>query len=122
MVSPLVGDNIKRSIFGGAGFLPVSYNTLIKQRDSFMNDDAFIMAMKGYASMKEVVTSLKFVKGGPREYVFFDPQKVKAAIVTCGGLCPGLNVVIREVVMSLHFNYGATEIYGVQWGYKGFYT
>lgn len=47
---------------------------------------------------------------------------MKAAIVTCGGLCPGLNVVIREVVMSLHFNYGATEIYGVQWGYKGFYT
>jgi 6-phosphofructokinase 1 len=54
--------------------------------------------------------------------VFFDPSKVKAAIVTCGGLCPGLNVVIREIVMSLHFNYESPEIYGIQWGYKGFYT
>jgi 6-phosphofructokinase 1 len=65
---------------------------------------------------------LKFLKGGPREYVFFDPKKVRAAIVTCGGLCPGLNVVIREVVMSLHFNYEAQAIYGVKWGYKGFYN
>ena len=71
-----------------------------------MQDDAFIMAMKDHATMKEVVSSLKFVKGGPREYVFYDPKKVRAAIVTCGGLCPGLNVVIREVFMSLHFNYG----------------
>lgn len=72
--------------------------------------------------MKEVVQSLKFTKAGPREHVFFNPKKVKAAIVTCGGLCPGLNVVIRELVMTLHFNYEATEIWGIQWGYKGFYT
>ena len=63
--------------------------------------------------MTEVVKSLKFMKAGPREFVFFDPLKVKAAIVTCGGLCPGLNVVIREIVMSLHFNYGTPEIWGV---------
>lgn len=72
--------------------------------------------------MKDVVNSLKFIKGGPREYVFFNPKDVKAAIVTCGGLCPGLNVVIREIVMTLHFNYEAPEIWGVMWGYKGFYT
>lgn len=63
--------------------------------------------------MKEVVQSLKFTKAGPREHVFFNPKKVKAAIVTCGGLCPGLNVVIRELVMTLHFNYEAPEIYGI---------
>lgn len=111
--SPLIGDNLKRSIFGGGGFLP---------KESFMADDAFVIATKDHATMKEVLQSLKFTKGGPREHVFFEPSKVKAAIVTCGGLCPGLNVVIREVVMSLHFNYEAPEIYGVQWGYKGFYT
>lgn len=72
--------------------------------------------------MREVVQSLKFTKAGPREHVFFNPKNVKAAIVTCGGLCPGLNVVIREIVMSLHFNYEAPEIYGIQWGFKGFYT
>ena len=69
-----------------------------------------------------MVQSLKFTKSGPREYVFFNPKKVRAAVVTCGGLCPGLNVVIREIVMCLHFNYEATEIWGVKWGYKGFYT
>jgi 6-phosphofructokinase 1 len=47
---------------------------------------------------------------------------VKAAIVTCGGLCPGLNVVIREIVMTLHFIYEVKEIWGIKWGYKGFYS
>ena len=47
---------------------------------------------------------------------------MKAAIVTCGGLCPGLNVVIREVVMSLFYNYKVKEIYGIQFGYRGFYS
>lgn len=54
--------------------------------------------------------------------MFFNPKKVRAAIVTCGGLCPGLNVVIRELVMTLHFNYEASEIWGVQWGFKGLYS
>lgn len=87
-----------------------------------MQDDAFVIALKDHTTMREIIHSLKFLKGGPREYVFFDPKKVRAAIVTCGGLCPGLNVVIREIVMSLHFNYEAQEIWGVKWGYKGFYT
>lgn len=87
-----------------------------------MQDDAFVIAQKDHASMREVVQALKFTKAGPREYVFFNPKKVRAAIVTCGGLCPGLNVVIREIVMTLHFNYESPEIYGIQWGYKGFYS
>lgn len=113
MVSPLIGDNIKRTVFGGAGFLP---------KDSFMQDDAFVIALKDHTSMKEVLQSLKFLKAGAREHVFFNPQKVKTAIVTCGGLCPGLNVVIREIVMSLYYNYESREIWGVKWGYKGFYS
>ncbi len=59
---------------------------------------------------------------GPRENIFFDTNKVKAVIITCGGLCPGLNVVIRELVMTLHFSYEVREIYGIKWGYKGIYT
>lgn len=50
-----------------------------------------------------------------------DNEKVKACIVTCGGLCPGLNVVVRELVMSLRYNYGVQDIYGIKWGYSGFY-
>jgi len=69
-----------------------------------------------------VATSLKFQRAGPREQIFFVPSATKAAIVTCGGLCPGLNVVIREIVMSLSFNYEVKEIYGIHWGYKGVYS
>jgi len=66
--------------------------------------------------------SLKFLKAGPRKEIFFNPDKVKACIVTCGGLCPGLNVVVRELTMTLYNNYGVQEVYGIKWGYKGFYT
>ena len=66
--------------------------------------------------------SIKFLKAGPRKDIFFNTDNVKAAIVTCGGLCPGLNVVVREIVMSLWYNYEVRHIYGIKWGYKGFYT
>jgi len=46
---------------------------------------------------------------------------VKAAIVTCGGLCPGLNVVIRSIVDCLWYNYNVREVWGIHWGYRGFY-
>jgi len=45
--------------------------------------------------------------------VYFKPSDVRACIVTCGGLCPGLNTVIREIVCGLHFMYGVTEVIGV---------
>jgi 6-phosphofructokinase 1 len=68
------------------------------------------------------VKTIKFVKSGPMEKIMCDPKKTKVCIVTCGGLCPGLNVVIRELFMTLHYNYEVPEIFGVKWGYKGFYT
>lgn len=45
--------------------------------------------------------------------VFFTPEEVNACIVTCGGLCPGLNTVIREIVHSLDYMYGATKVIGI---------
>jgi 6-phosphofructokinase 1 len=59
-------------------------------------------------------------KAGPREKVYFKPSDVHAAIVTCGGLCPGLNDVIRAIVMCLWYRYGVRRISGVQFGYRGF--
>jgi 6-phosphofructokinase 1 len=56
---------------------------------------------------------------GPREKLFFDPPKTKAAIVTCGGLCPGINDVIRSLVMQLHHRYGARNIIGIRYGFQG---
>ncbi len=57
---------------------------------------------------------------GPRKKIFFDPSKTRAGIVTCGGLCPGLNNVIRGLVMELYFRYGVKRIHGFQNGFEGF--
>src|SRR3954471_23538514 len=56
---------------------------------------------------------------GPREMVFFDGSALACGIVTCGGLCPGLNDVIRAIVLSLHHHYGVPRIYGFRFGYAG---
>ncbi len=57
---------------------------------------------------------------GPRERIFFDPLHTRAAIVTCGGLCPGINNVIRSIVMTLNYRYGVREVIGIRYGYRGF--
>ncbi|KAF4658267.1 6-phosphofructokinase, alpha subunit [Perkinsus olseni] len=62
---------------------------------------------------------LRYLRAGPREKVYFNPKEVTAAIVTCGGLCPGLNNVIRGLTQMLE-EYGVPNIYGVKDGYKGF--
>ena len=62
---------------------------------------------------------LFFEVAGPREKLFFDPKKTRAGIVTCGGLCPGLNNVIRSLVLQLHHGYGVREILGFTNGYQG---
>ena len=57
---------------------------------------------------------------GPRPYIYFDPAKTRAAIVTCGGLCPGINDVIRSIVLTLYHSYGVRHIYGIKYGLQGF--
>ncbi len=60
-----------------------------------------------------------FEKSGPRTKLFFDPAATRAAIVTCGGLCPGLNNVIRSVTRELRRGYGVPSVLGIRGGYKG---
>ncbi len=62
---------------------------------------------------------LSFELAGPREKLFFDPEKTKVGIVTCGGLCPGLNDVVRSLFLELHYAYGVKEVYGFRGGYQG---
>ncbi|MGB8993445.1 MAG: ATP-dependent 6-phosphofructokinase [Desulfobaccales bacterium] len=57
---------------------------------------------------------------GPRSHIYFDPSKVHCAIVTCGGLCPGTNDVIRAIVLEIYYLYGVRHIYGVRYGFQGF--
>ncbi len=61
-----------------------------------------------------------FEKAGPRSKIFFDPGKLKCAIVTCGGLCPGVNDIIRSIVFELYYSYGVQNIYGIKYGLQGF--
>ncbi len=60
-----------------------------------------------------------FENAGPRQKIFFDPKRTRAAIVTCGGLCPGLNNVIQGIVRTLYYQYGVEEIFGLRYGYEG---
>lgn len=63
-----------------------------------------------------------FRRAGPRQKVYFESDEVHACIVTCGGLCPGLNTVIREIVCSLYHMYGVKKVLGIDGGYRGFYA
>ena len=61
-----------------------------------------------------------FELAGPREKIYFDPSKLRCALVTCGGLCPGLNDIIRSIVLELYYHYGVRNIYGMRYGLQGF--
>ena len=56
---------------------------------------------------------------GPRETIFHDPAWTRAGVVTCGGLCPGLNNVIKGLVEILTYDYGVKTIFGIRYGYAG---
>ena len=60
-----------------------------------------------------------FQVAGPRREIFFSPASARAGIVTCGGLCPGLNNVIRSIFLELHYHYRVSSILGFQYGYHG---
>lgn len=62
---------------------------------------------------------LQFELAGARSQLYFDPRQTRAGIVTCGGLCPGLNNVIRSLFLELHFGYGVAEVVGFRGGYSG---
>ncbi|MBW1693725.1 MAG: ATP-dependent 6-phosphofructokinase [Deltaproteobacteria bacterium] len=63
---------------------------------------------------------LSFELAGPRKKIYFDPSKLRCALVTCGGLCPGLNDIIRAIVLELFYGYGVRNIFGFKYGLQGF--
>ncbi|KAJ8774726.1 hypothetical protein K2173_017172 [Erythroxylum novogranatense] len=70
---------------------------------------------------KDSPRGVHFRRAGPRQKVYFKSDDVHACIVTCGGLCPGLNTVIREIVCGLYHMYGTSKVLGIDGGYRGFY-
>ena len=86
----------------------------------FRTDGERVLYDNTLAGNSEAAASrASFEVAGPREMIYFDPPKTTAAIVTCGGLCPGLNDIIRGIVMQLSTRYGCTRIYGFRFGYEG---
>ena len=88
----------------------------VSDRDRVLHDDR-LSAVEATAGTGELPVSFEIA--GPRERLFFDPARATAGIVTCGGLCPGLNDVIRGIVLELYHRYRATKIFGFRYGYEG---
>ncbi len=65
-------------------------------------------------------TPVSFEKAGPHKHLFFKPEDSRVAIVTCGGLCPGVNDVIQSLVNQFNYRYNVKQIYGIQYGFEGF--
>jgi 6-phosphofructokinase 1 len=85
----------------------------------FTRDEARMLYRVDFVPGEQLQTEIAFEKAGPRQFIFFRPEETRAAIVTCGGLCPGLNNVIRSVFLQLHHNYGVRQVLGVRYGYRG---
>ena len=90
---------------------------------SFVSDDdriLFSTRLDNYLEMKDSSgRPLSVEPAGPRRNIYFDPSRTIAAIVTCGGLCPGINDVIRSVTMTLCYRYGVKNILGIRYGLRG---
>ena len=85
----------------------------------FISDDTRIPLVMEQRTGRPPSAAVTFERAGARERLYFDARKVRAGIVTCGGLCPGLNNVIRSVFMQLHHGYGVAEVLGFRCGYRG---
>lgn len=111
--SPLIGEPNIHS--------PLKQKLILDKKHRYIKDWTYIPLSiefrEGQTSFTE--DNLFFEKAGPRELIYFEPKKSSAGIVTCGGLCPGLNNVIRSLVVELWFNYGLQRIVGFRYGFAG---
>ena len=93
-------------------------------RRSFVNDTDKVVMDVDLNHINEMIQEGQslpaFELAGPREKLYFDPSKLRCGLVTCGGLCPGLNDIIRAIVLELFYGYGVQNIYGFKYGLQGF--
>lgn len=94
------------------------------QSQSFVSDTERIITDVNLDNLTMMIKEGKeipsFEMAGPRRKIYFDPSKLKCALVTCGGLCPGLNDIIRSIVLELFYGYGVRNICGIRYGLQGF--
>ena len=89
----------------------------------FMNDDERVAYYSDPRANADIIakgeTPPAFIPAGPRRLLYHDAAWTRAAIVTCGGLCPGLNDVIKALVNTLYHSYGVDNVFGIPYGYRG---
>ncbi|KAE9603791.1 hypothetical protein Lal_00002337 [Lupinus albus] len=134
------GDSKMKIVHGAAGYiledvphftdyipdLP-TYPNPLRSNPAYSVVKQYFVHMDDTVPQKVVVhkdgpRGVHFRRAGPRQKVYFKSDDVRACIVTCGGLCPGLNTVIREIVCGLSYMYGVNKVLGIDGGYRGFYS
>ena len=101
---------------------PAKYDSPLKgQISRFYNGEAVstIDRTKDFAELEKIEDIEYFELSGPREKLFFNPEETTVGIVTCGGLCPGLNDVIRALTFCSLESYGVKRVLGFKYGYEG---
>ncbi len=97
---------------------------LADHRQSFVNDKESVLVdihpQEIEDHRKKGNPPPTFELAGARKNIYFDPSKLRCALVTCGGMCPGLNDIIRSIVLELYHHYGVRNIYGIRYGLQGF--
>lgn len=93
------------------------------RRHEFVNPDERILVTENSSVLKTLTEKFgyepSFERAGPHPKIYHDPNWTRAAILTAGGLCPGLNNVIKGLVEILSYDYGIKTIYGIRYGFAG---
>jgi 6-phosphofructokinase 1 len=101
---------------------PPVYPSPLSAHERFVNDLDRVLVSDSSLELSAALQSgalPSFERAGPRELLFFHPARTRCAVVTCGGLCPGENDVIRAIVLTLTHSYGVHQILGLRYGYAG---
>lgn len=102
---------------------PVYPSPLIGWKEYFIDERCRVLYTSDLSTVADGLADssrlLSFEKAGAREKLFFNPEQINCGIVTCGGLCPGINDVIRAIVYEAYERYRVNKIYGFRFGYKG---
>ncbi|PQP34298.1 diphosphate--fructose-6-phosphate 1-phosphotransferase, partial [Desulfobacteraceae bacterium SEEP-SAG9] len=113
-----------QSLGNGKIVSPIQTPSTESYQQNFVSESSMVLIDIKMNTLNEMIekgeTPPSFELAGPRSRIYFDPSKLKCALVTCGGLCPGLNGIIRSVVLELFYGYGVRNVYGIHYGLQGF--
>jgi 6-phosphofructokinase 1 len=98
---------------------PIQFGRFVEEDDAVLVNISR-RTVEGTPKSRKKPEHVFFEPAGPRDKIYYDPSKTKCAVVTCGGLCPGLNDVIRAIVMAAFHEYKVPAVLGIQYGLAGF--